>query len=104
MALSDGTTVPSTPAALHEPAAEPQVWGLCSLPTADGLWPLRLLLRQAQIRGWQPEAPEVSLAPVPAVCHGGWGRRGQVHGLGWLWPTPPVLGSGWASLVDGWVV
>lgn len=32
------------PAALHKPSAEPQVWDLCSLPAADGLWPLRLLL------------------------------------------------------------
>lgn len=28
------------PAALHQPPAEPQVWGLCSLPTEDGLRPL----------------------------------------------------------------
>lgn len=31
---------PLFPAALHKPSAEPQVWGLCSLPEADGLWPL----------------------------------------------------------------
>lgn len=64
--------LPPVPAAGGSEPPEPPVRGLRGLPAAGGLRPLRLLPGQAQVRGPEPQAPEVPLEAVPALRRGGW--------------------------------